>query len=102
MPISHKKEFIFVHIPKTAGGNVEMALDLRVNNELYGYEDENGKHYSVADGLKMIQSGKLETNLCLQHLTADEIRGRYPIDVWNSYFKFSFVKTFCIINCPFN
>ena len=43
MPISHERKYIFIHVPKTAGDAIEKTLGLQKDNELYGFEDLEGK-----------------------------------------------------------
>ncbi len=93
MPISHDKKFIFVHLVKTAGSSIEKALNLQKKNELYGFEDKEGNHIENAEGMKFnLGKPKEERLLCLQHLTAAQIRARYSKEIWDSYFKFAFVR----------
>ena len=70
--IDHKHKFIFVHIPKTAGQSIEIALD--------GYEQMSKLWGIEKDGT------------VLQHLTASDIMKRFNIKIFNNYFKFSFVR----------
>jgi hypothetical protein len=69
--ISHKHKFIFVHIPKNAGSSMEICLG--------GYKDEK-KLWGTEKGV------------VLQHLTACELQEKIGDQVFNDYFKFSFVR----------
>ncbi len=93
MPISHDKKFIFVHLVKTAGDSIEKSLGLQKDNELYGFEDKEGKYYKNIGGMFLNSIKGIDGGMkCLQHLTASQIKGRYSEEIWNSYYKFSFVR----------
>ncbi len=93
MPISHDKKFIFVHIVKTAGDSIEKALNLQKDNELYGFEDKEGTYYKNIGGMLLNSIKGLDSEMtCLQHLTAAQIKERYQKKIWDSYFKFAFVR----------
>ncbi len=89
MPISHKQKFIFIHIPKTGGDSVEDCLDLNRNNDLFGFEDSNGNRYSIKDGLNLQEKKRL---ICLQHLTALQIKKKIDKNIWEDYYKFTFIR----------
>lgn len=95
MLISHKKKFIFIHIYKTAGTSVmdvflpycrlvdRMAYEFRVSRKLFGmaghlmgWDD---------DGMKQFTGYH-------QHATASQIRAKMGGDLFDSYFKFVFVR----------
>ena len=62
--ILHSKRLIFVHIQKTAGDSVCTALGVPTN-----YPENADKHF-----------------------LASELRERYGAELWQSYFKFAFVR----------
>lgn len=69
--IDHTKKMIFVHIPKNAGESMEICLG--------GYEDKK-KLWGVDNGI------------VLQHLKACELQEKIGTQVFNNYFKFTFVR----------
>jgi len=76
MPISFEYKTIFIHIPKTAGESMEMKLGM------YG-----------ANGIPLQRLWGIHRQNVLQHLTANQIYCSYLTpDIFNSYFKFSFVR----------
>ncbi|MEK7168070.1 MAG: sulfotransferase family 2 domain-containing protein [Patescibacteria group bacterium] len=80
MPISHKHKIIFIHIPKAGGSSIEKAFGLYGSNN----KGDNAPDPNIFYG---IENGK-----ALQHLTALEIKDKIPENIWNAYFKFSFVR----------
>lgn len=87
MMISHSHRFIFFHVPKTAG--------MSIRNELLGYTQEL-ERFKFARPPKMKDNKpnllyEIWQNLLL-HATAKETRKELPEDVFNSYFKFAFVR----------
>ena len=69
--IDHIKKMIFVHIPKNAGESMEICLG--------GYGDKK-KLWGADNGV------------VLQHLKACELQEKIRNQVFNNYFKFTFVR----------
>jgi hypothetical protein len=69
--IDHTKKMIFVHIPKNAGESIEKCLG--------GYGDKK-KLWGIEKGV------------VLQHLKACELQEKIGDQVFNDYFKFTFVR----------
>ena len=69
--IDHTKKMIFVHIPKNAGESIEICLG--------GYQDKK-KLWGTEKGV------------VLQHLKACELQEKIGDQVFNDYFKFTFVR----------
>ena len=80
MPVSHKHNCIFIHIPKTAGTSIEASLGMHGDLNFVGY-----KPYVRQTKNKNCLFGK-----GLQHLTALQIKKR--IKNYDDYFKFTFVR----------
>lgn len=69
--IDHTKKIIFVHIPKNAGESIEICLG--------GYKDKK-------------KLWGFEKGVVLQHLKACELQEKIGDQVFNDYFKFTFVR----------
>tara|TARA_Y100000114_G_C11738658_1_gene317710 strand:+ start:133 stop:873 length:741 start_codon:yes stop_codon:yes gene_type:complete len=69
--IDHIKKIIFIHIPKNAGESIEICLG--------GYQDEK-KMFGIKNGI------------VLQHSKACELQREIGNEVFNNYFKFTFVR----------
>lgn len=80
--ISHKHRCIFIHIPKCAGSSIFKYFidDVAVNWKVPNYD--------------VLYGWCPERNLHLQHATTDQLieTGLISRDVWESYFKFTFVR----------
>ena len=86
MILSHKKKFIFIHIYKVAG--------LSIRQVLYKYDDQVFKDFPVLDNIKFFigRHSQLFTHLSSTHIKASELKSKLDKNVFNNYFKFSFVR----------
>jgi Sulfotransferase family len=78
--ISHKYQCIFVHIPKTGGSSIEDVIwpGERTEADLWmGFVSRYRNKYQTGG---------------LQHLLARQIREEVGAEVFDSYFKFTFVR----------
>jgi hypothetical protein len=78
--ISHKHHCIFVHIPKTGGSSIEDVIwpGERTEADLWmGFISRYSNKYQTGG---------------LQHLLARQIREEVGAEVFDSYFKFTFVR----------
>jgi hypothetical protein len=112
MIISHKHKFIFIKTCKTAGTSLEIALskycgeddiitpisavDEKVRLSL-GYCGPQHylkpvAEYSLADYWVRIRKGQPVSKF-FNHIWAKDIRNQVPAEVWDSYFKFSIVRS---------
>lgn len=82
MIISHTKKYIFLRTRKTASSSIELALfekHFDINKDLL----YTGQRMPIP---KKYSKGKLP------HCTAIRAKSLIPLDQWNSYFKFAFVR----------
>jgi hypothetical protein len=86
--ISEKWKFIFIHIHKTAGDAITDALiphlgerDIVVTGAVSEW---------LRNSLPFSPSAKYRA--LNKHSTAEAVRAAVPADVWDSYYKFSFVR----------
>ena len=79
MPVSHRLKAIFIHIPKCAGTSVV--------NILSNYDDA----LEFVGPASVSQRVELNT-YHLNHVTAKHLKSVIPPDVWESYYKFTFVR----------
>ena len=85
MPISDSHNFVFIHIPKTAGTSIEKYL-LENNLINVGKEWLQGKIDS--DEVKLCNY----SNAYWHHLNCREVKQIIGQDKWSNYFKFAFVR----------
>lgn len=94
MIISHSYKFIFIKSLKTAGTSIEAALsghcggnDVVVPINDYAYNrDEKGQFIH-----RGMNADEIYRKIG-QHVDAAAIKTREPLEVWNSYFKFSITR----------
>jgi hypothetical protein len=110
MILSHKHRFIFLKTNKTAGTSIEIGLSKfcgpddiitpvwPVDEELrksLGYPGAQNyvapfSQYSARDWLASARY--MKRRQFYNHMRAREVKRLVPADVWNSYFKFCFVR----------
>lgn len=115
MILSHRKKFIFIHIAKTAGTSVNKALidyaapgwQVTLNRGMvkfdlsFLYPVPFRKKYSAGESLSKAMN-IVYRNICIRsvvvphpywdHITAGNLKKEMPPEVFNSYFKFAFVR----------
>ena len=84
MIISHKHKFIFIHITKCAGSSITHALvpELGENDIVLGVTPEGEKLSALWRETKGIH----------KHSKAKEVKEFLEPEIWNNYFKFTFVR----------
>jgi hypothetical protein len=87
MIISSSRRFIFIHTMKTAGDSVAVALKPSLaRNDLLLQNDFQAWRRRVTGG------NPREFQLLTKHSPALEVRDQLSSEVWDSYFKFAFVR----------
>lgn len=77
--IAHSLKTIFVHITKTAGSSIEVALDAVEQRNAGATDPATGEHIPVVTGEE-------------KHMNARECKALVDDQLWNEYFKFSVVR----------
>ncbi|HTW82732.1 MAG TPA: sulfotransferase family 2 domain-containing protein [Candidatus Sulfotelmatobacter sp.] len=98
MPVSHGYQFIFIHIPKTAGSSMLQAL--HTEDAAWEFLNQNAwpRFFESPNGVEMFRDmrGFFALNqishFMEQHLPARILRQMVPAEVWSNYFKFAFVR----------
>lgn len=85
MLISYRKKFLFVHIFKTAGTSITNSL------APYSYRPESTR---PSNWLAFLSANwkKIHRNPIKKHATALEIQASLDSEIFDSFFKFSFVR----------
>jgi Sulfotransferase family len=83
MMICHSHGFIFIHVPKTSGTSIKDAL----GQAIYGTGSAPEFLVSPNPHYPASYSAAFE-----EHITAAELKDGLPSKIWDSYFKFGFVR----------
>jgi len=83
MPISQKHKCIFIHIPKTAGTSIESCLDMHGDLDSIGLK----KYTNQTSNFDTLYGNDL------QHLRAKEIEAHVGKETFETYYKFSIVRS---------
>lgn len=83
MIVSHKHRFIFFAVPKTATHTIRQALRAHMGPDDWEQQMLFGRQSLPIPELAKIQHG---------HISARQLRPHIEADIWNSYFKFGFVR----------
>jgi hypothetical protein len=87
MPISHKHNCIFIHIPKNGGTSIEATLG--IDHDDYRAENREIMHGWIhSEDLKVYDF----VSPALQHLSANDLRRILPDEIFNNYFKFAIIR----------
>ena len=88
MLVSHAHRFLFVHVPKTAGTSVTTALAPFCHHP----EQAPVNRLLACAGINVNWLGPLDWRRGRKHTTANQMRQVFPRRVYDSYFKFAFVR----------
>lgn len=80
--ISEKYNFIFFHVPKAAGSSISKALNESLRNDVLANDKNNAFKKFLS------QKGRIWHN----HATSEEVKEYLGNELYQSYFKFCFVR----------
>lgn len=86
MIISHSRQFIFVHVHKCAGTSIAAALQPFLDHQ---DQTVDGPPPAVAKRATEVKPSAIRLH---KHSTAEEISLAVGEPIWNSYFKFAFIR----------
>ena len=86
MILSHQKKFLFIHIYKVAGTSIRRVLDR--------YDDRTWNDFPFLTNVKFKigSRSKRFSTWAIDHITASQCKDWLSPEVFNQYFKFSFVR----------
>lgn len=83
MIISHRHKFIFFAVPKTATHTIREALRQHTGPDDWEQQVLFGEQFLPIPQLARLHHG---------HISAQEIRPHLEAEIWDTYFKFAFVR----------
>ena len=91
MIISHEHKFIFIHIPRTAGTRISKSLceSMGVRNWQAFIGEPESLIGPGKSGERCVFPSKW---IGKKHIKADDLKSQLDDEVWDSYFKFAFVR----------
>lgn len=84
MILSHSRRFIFVHLHKTAGESITQALAPHLS--------ANDIRFSASRWLRPFNEYYKAKYKLRKHSSASSLKSLLGEDIWDSYYKFSFVR----------
>jgi hypothetical protein len=86
MIISHQKHFIYIHIYKVAGMSIRSALE--------PYDDLSSSDFPFYENIKfrLGKRFKFLSGWAIDHIKASKVKKYLPKDIYDNYFKFTFVR----------
>jgi len=88
MTVSYEKQFLFIHVGKTAGTSLARALEPHAHRP----ERDTPARYLDRLGVHVNYLGPHRWRRFRLHATAAKVRRHLPRDVWDGLFKFAFVR----------
>jgi hypothetical protein len=88
MLLSHTHAFAFVHVPKTAGSSVQLALRRHATRP----DDHWANRWLARCGIPVNRFAPWPSTKFRPHASAAVLRAWLPPDVFDSLFKFAFVR----------
>lgn len=99
MLVSHRKQFIFLKTPKTAGTSVEIFL------EPYCFPDNEWRfthgraEYNTSTGIIGARGESAANSIYFNHMSAKKLRANLKEETWNNYSKVSTVRNPYTLYC---
>ncbi len=86
MILSHSKKFIYIHVYKVAGTSIRTVLQQ--------YDDQNFSDFPLIENIKFYIGKRIPTlsKWAIDHINAQKIKDKLPEKIYNTYFKFAFVR----------
>lgn len=86
MLLSHRKKFIFIHNYKVAGTSIRAGLN--------SYNNHTFRSSSHLDKLKLLAGiyPRVFSSQFVSHISAAQLKKEIPSSIFDSYFKFGFVR----------
>jgi len=88
MLVSYDKQFLFIHIPKTAGTSITNSLDAHASHPELLWENR----LLAKVGIRVNQVGPWQRKRFRGHCSASDIQRHLPASVYQQLFKFAFVR----------
>ena len=86
MILSHSKKFIYIHVYKVAGTSIRTVLQQ--------YDDLNYSDFPLVENIKFYLGKRIPlfSRWAMDHINAQKIKDNLQEKIYNSYFKFAFVR----------
>jgi hypothetical protein len=86
MILSHRNKFIYIHVYKVAGTSIRTVLK--------EYDDRSDSDFPFYKNLQFYLGSRFPSlsKLAVDHINVTEIKRFLPENIFNTYFKFAFVR----------